>query len=272
MLCIFVFILILSRYHVKLATKYRLPLYLHIRNAHEDFINILTEEKYIDNCSFSSPIDMPMVYTTLSSVCFATSTSNNDTHTNNNDTHTNNNDTHTNNNDTHTNNNATNSFVEDISKLHISDCNSNIPISISAIPGVIHCFTGTFDELCIYLDMGFYIGITGFIMNCPLDKELNAHKADMKQILLQIGLNKLLIETDSPYMGFIGCRVSENENQSIGLKAAQKKKNLTQKYPNIPAALPLIVDYIHELTSWSAEDIVYNTTVNAMKLFQIPNE
>ena len=237
------------RYHVKLAIKCHLPLYLHIRNAHEDFINILTEENYIDHCSSSFPIDTNSNITTVSSVFNNTASI-----------------------VSNVNDNATNSFVEDISKLDISDCNSNIPISISAIPGVIHCFTGTFDELCIYLNMGFYIGITGFIMNCPSRKEINTHKADMKQILLRIGLNKLLIETDSPYMGFIGCRVSEHENQSIGLKAAQKKKNLTQKYPNIPAALPLIVDYIHELTDWNVEDIIYNTTVNAVKLFQIPNK
>ena len=37
---------------------------------------------------------------------------------------------------------------------------------------VIHCFTGTKDEIKTYVDMGFYIGITGFIckgMYCGTD-------------------------------------------------------------------------------------------------------
>lgn len=66
------------------------------------------------------------------------------------------------------------------------------------------------------MSYGWYIGLTGSIM------KLN--DTELEELLERIPLNRLVIETDAPYMGFNGCRESENEYKS-------------RKYPNVPASL-----------------------------------
>ncbi|MDR3341599.1 MAG: TatD family hydrolase [Treponema sp.] len=63
----------------------------------------------------------------------------------------------------------------------------------SITPMVVHCFTGTERELEQYLDLGCYIGITGWIC----DERRGAHLLDL---LKQIPADKLLIETDAPFL------------------------------------------------------------------------
>lgn len=58
---------------------------------------------------------------------------------------------------------------------------------------VVHCFTGDRNTLEIYLDMGFYIGITGWI--CDERRAENLRKA--VEIL---PLERVMLETDSPYL------------------------------------------------------------------------
>ena len=58
---------------------------------------------------------------------------------------------------------------------------------------IVHCFTGTLSELEEYLKRDFYIGITGWVCNLKRGKEL-------RECINQIPENKLLIETDSPYL------------------------------------------------------------------------
>ena len=58
---------------------------------------------------------------------------------------------------------------------------------------VIHCFTGTKKELDIYLDMGCYIGITGWISDLNRGKHLH-------DLIKYIPEDKLMIETDAPYL------------------------------------------------------------------------
>ncbi|KAF0971802.1 hypothetical protein FDP41_010025 [Naegleria fowleri] len=62
-------------------------------------------------------------------------------------------------------------------------------------PLVVHCFTGTRNEAKKYIDMGFYIGLTGCVCMDERGKEL-------RDILKEgiIPRDKLLIETDSPFM------------------------------------------------------------------------
>ena len=59
--------------------------------------------------------------------------------------------------------------------------------------GVVHCFTGGKDTLKRYLDMGFYIGITGWICD---DKR----GAALREAVKLIPLDRLMIETDAPYL------------------------------------------------------------------------
>ena len=58
---------------------------------------------------------------------------------------------------------------------------------------VVHCFTGTKNELKTYLDMGCYIGITGWISDTNRGKHLH-------DLLEYIPEDRLMIETDSPYL------------------------------------------------------------------------
>jgi TatD DNase family protein len=59
--------------------------------------------------------------------------------------------------------------------------------------GVIHCFSGTPTELHAYLSLGFYIGITGIVT-------LKERGANLRKMLSQIPVERLLVETDAPYL------------------------------------------------------------------------
>lgn len=61
------------------------------------------------------------------------------------------------------------------------------------ISGVTHCFTGNKNQLKDYLDLGLYIGITGWVC----DQRRNE---DLLESIKYIPLNRLLIETDAPYL------------------------------------------------------------------------
>ena len=59
--------------------------------------------------------------------------------------------------------------------------------------GVVHCFSGAPDELEEYLDLGLYIGITGILTIKGRGKQL-------RQMARQIPAERLLVETDAPYL------------------------------------------------------------------------
>jgi TatD DNase family protein len=60
-------------------------------------------------------------------------------------------------------------------------------------PGVVHCFSGTVPELKHYLDLELYIGITGILT-------LRARGADLREMVRQIPANRMVVETDAPYL------------------------------------------------------------------------
>jgi TatD DNase family protein len=59
--------------------------------------------------------------------------------------------------------------------------------------GVVHCFSGSEDELKQYLDLGFYIGITGIVT-------IKGRGADLRKMAPSIPNDRILIETDAPYL------------------------------------------------------------------------
>lgn len=59
--------------------------------------------------------------------------------------------------------------------------------------GVVHCFTGNKNEVRAYLDLDMYIGITGWIC----DERRNG---DLLEAMHYIPVEKMMIETDSPYL------------------------------------------------------------------------
>jgi TatD DNase family protein len=60
-------------------------------------------------------------------------------------------------------------------------------------PAVVHCFTGTREELFDYLDRDWHIGITGWLC----DERRGQH---LRELVPHIPANRLMIETDAPYL------------------------------------------------------------------------
>ena len=60
-------------------------------------------------------------------------------------------------------------------------------------PAVVHCFTGTREELFDYLDQDWHVGITGWLC----DERRGAH---LRELVPHIPAHRLLLETDAPYL------------------------------------------------------------------------
>ena len=104
-------------------------------------------------------------------------------------------------------------------------------------PGVFHSFTGNLETAQKALAMGFYLGITG-----PVTYK-NAEAK--REIVRQLPLDKLLIETDSPFLAPVPHRGLRNE----------------------PAFVHHIADKIAEIHLLSPAEIAAITTTNAARLF-----
>ena len=107
---------------------------------------------------------------------------------------------------------------------------------------VVHCFTGTQKELDEYLDLGAYIGLTGWI--CDAKRNI-----DLRQSIKNIPIEKMMIETDSPYL------IPKN-------LLKKPKKNI-----NEPKYLPHIANEICELTGYELEELKLATSKNAINFF-----
>jgi TatD DNase family protein len=71
------------------------------------------------------------------------------------------------------------------------------------VRGVLHCFTGTADLARAALDLGFYISFAG-ILTFP-------KAGDLRDVARSIPLDRLLVETDSPFLSPVPHRGSRNE-------------------------------------------------------------
>jgi TatD DNase family protein len=69
--------------------------------------------------------------------------------------------------------------------------------------GVMHCFTETWDIARAALDLGFYISFSGIV-------SFKSAK-DLKEVARQVPLDRLLIETDAPYLAPVPHRGKRNE-------------------------------------------------------------
>jgi TatD DNase family protein len=70
----------------------------------------------------------------------------------------------------------------------------------------VHCFTGTEAELKKYVEMGLYIGITGWICDGPRGGSLRA-------AVPFIPLERLMIETDAPFLAPKNIRPRPDHNE-----------------------------------------------------------
>lgn len=112
------------------------------------------------------------------------------------------------------------------------------------LSGVCHCFTGNKDEMRDYLELGFYIGITGWLCD-------ERRGADLQEALRYAPLDRILLETDAPYLLPRTIR-------------PRPKSNL-----NTAANLPYVLEFAAEITGQSADRLAQITTDNCRRLFQI---
>ena len=142
------------------------------------------------------------------------------------------------------------------------------------VPVIIHCFTGTRGECTQYVDRGYSLSVSGCIM-----------KADGQEVraCLEEGLiplDKLMIETDAPYMGFEGCRMhylEKNAEYATSLNSKKRKRLQNAIYPNVPSSLPVVLEEVvkclNEGRSKRGEDLLERdelaqiTTENAIRFF-----
>ncbi|MBV13009.1 MAG: hydrolase TatD [Flavobacteriaceae bacterium] len=89
---------------------------------------------------------------------------------------------------------------------------------------VVHCFTGSEEELDAYLSLDFYIGITGWIC----DEKRGSH---LKEFISKIPLDKLLIETDSPYLLPKNIKIKGRRNKPLFLKEVFSKISSMRNEP-----------------------------------------
>jgi TatD DNase family protein len=76
--------------------------------------------------------------------------------------------------------------------------------------GVFHCFTGSTEEAKKLIDMGYYLGIGGVVTF------KNSH---LPEVLKEIGSDRLVLETDSPYLAPTPHRGKRNESSYTSLVA-----------------------------------------------------
>lgn len=80
-------------------------------------------------------------------------------------------------------------------------------------PGVIHCFTGNWKQAQQYLDLGFYLGFNGII-----------YKLNLEGIIKKVPLDRIVVETDCPYLTPPEFSFSRNDPRATKLIAEQISK------------------------------------------------
>ena len=105
--------------------------------------------------------------------------------------------------------------------------------------GVAHSFTSSIKMARTLLDMGWYLGINGIVTF--------KNAEDLREIVRWIPLDRLLLETDSPFLAPVPFRGK----------------------PNKPAYIPVIASFIAELRKIPIEHLAEKTSENAHRLFSI---
>ena len=114
----------------------------------------------------------------------------------------------------------------------------NILQEIPVLPlGVAHSFTSSFEMAKTLIEMGWYIGINGIVTF--------KNAEDLREVVSWLPLDRLLLETDSPFLAPTPFRGK----------------------PNKPAHIPAIATFIAELRGISLEQLSEQTSANAQRLF-----
>ncbi len=105
--------------------------------------------------------------------------------------------------------------------------------------GVIHCFTGDFDTAREFLDLGFYLSFTGIITF--------KNAGSLREVVRKVPLNRILLETDSPYLAPVPYRGRRNE----------------------PAFVVQVAEVVAQLKGSSLAEIARVTSKNVQDLFGV---
>ncbi len=107
-----------------------------------------------------------------------------------------------------------------------------------AIGGVMHCFTENFDVAMRAIEMGFYISFSGIVTF--------KNAAALKEVAQQVPLDRILVETDSPYLAPIPFRGKTNQ----------------------PAYVKHVAEEVASLRNISLDELTQTSTCNFFKLFK----
>lgn len=113
---------------------------------------------------------------------------------------------------------------------------------LKTIPGMFHCMAGSKESLTDVLDLGFYVGFDGNSMyeGLPPDEPL-----ELKELLQYAPLERIVIETDSPYLTPLPLRGKPNE----------------------PAYAIMIAQFVAEQKQVSLEKLIEQTDKNVYTIF-----
>lgn len=107
-----------------------------------------------------------------------------------------------------------------------------------ALTGVFHCFTGSEEQAKEIMELGFFLGIGGVV---------TYKNSGLAQVLEKIGLDHIVLETDSPYLTPVPYRGKRNESSYI----------------------KFVVEKIAEIRNITQVEVALITTANAEKLFGV---
>lgn len=107
------------------------------------------------------------------------------------------------------------------------------------VRGVVHCFTGDYEAARHYLELGFYLSFTGIITFKNADP--------LRDVVRRVPLDRILVETDSPYLTPVPYRGKRNE----------------------PAYVRLVAETVAQVKGLPLEDVARVTTENVRELFRI---
>ncbi|MFO0702678.1 MAG: TatD family hydrolase [Candidatus Andersenbacteria bacterium] len=108
--------------------------------------------------------------------------------------------------------------------------------------GVVHCFAGTPDDLKLMLDLGLHVAYGGMV---TFEKGMEA----LREAVKQTPLERMLLETDAPYLTPVPRRGQRNT----------------------PAEVVTVAQFIAELQGISYAELAAATTRNARQLFSLPD-
>lgn len=121
-----------------------------------------------------------------------------------------------------------------------SSCCPDQLTSAGSPAGVLHCFSGTLEMALEAIRLGFYVAVDGPVTFRRASR--------VRELVRQIPLSRLVIETDCPYLTPEPYRGQRNE----------------------PAYVRLVAQTIAEVRCLSFEEVARVTTINALRLFRLP--